>query len=324
MAHQLNMEEREVISKMHFAGQSPAAIGRTLGRHRTTVSREIARNGRRGTYSAVEAQSQAQARRRQRPLLRKLDRPALQKHVRERLVRRWSPDQIAGRLRRDFPHDCARHVCAQTIYRWIAAQPDDDRRHWEQFLRWKGRAKPPNDRRGHIPAQVRIDNRPQVVDRRSRYGDWEGDTIVGKRHVGGVVTLVERKSGYLLTGKVPDRSAQRVGRTITRLYHGLPRTLRRTLTLDNGKEFAHHEQVSAELKLRVFFAAPYSAWQRGTNEHTNGLLRQFFPKGTDFRQVSRHDVAYATNHLNHRPRERLNYQTPNEVFTRQLNAAIEK
>ena len=324
MAHQLTMQEREVISKMHFAGASPAAVARELGRHPTTISRELERNGRRGAYSAVRAQTLAEARRRERPLDRKMDRPALQRYIRERLVRRWSPDQIAGRLRRDFPHDRSRHVCAQTISRWIAAQPTDDRRHWEQFLRWKGRVKPPCDRRGHIPAQVHIDHRPQVVDRRSRYGDWEGDTIVGKRHVGGMVTLVERKSGYLLTGKVPDRSTDRVRRTLTRLYQDLPRALRRTLTLDNGKEFAHHERLSAELNLRVFFAAPYSAWQRGTNEHTNGLLRQFFPKGTDFRQVSRHDVAHATDHLNHRPRQRLNYQTPNEVFTKQLTVAIEK
>lgn len=324
MAHQLTMEEREVISKMHFAGHSPAAIGRRLRRHRTTISREIERNGQGETYSAIEAQSLAEARRRDRPLVRKMDRPALQEYVRERLVRRWSPDQIAGRLRLEFPHNRSGHVCAQTIYRWIAVQPADDRRHWEQFLRWKGRVKPPNDRRGRLPAQVHIDNRPKVVDRRGRYGDWEGDTIVGKRHRGGVVTLVERKSGYLLTGKVPDRSADRVRRTIARLYQELPAELRRTLTLDNGKEFAHHERLSAELNLRVFFAAPYSAWQRGTNEHTNGLLRQYFPKGTDFRQVSRHDVAHATDHLNHRPRQRLNYQTPNEVFTKRLTVATEK
>ena len=240
MAHQLTMSEREVISNMHFAGVSAAEIARATGRHRSTISRELARNGDGSAYSAVRAQRKAEGRRRERPLVRKMDRPRLGEWVREHLVQRWSPDQIVGRLRREHPHDRARWISGQTIYRWINAQPHDDRRHWQQFLRWKGRRKPRHDRRGRLPAQVHIADRPAIVDRRGRYGDWEGDTLVGHRHRGGVVTLVERKSGYLLAGKV------RVRRTITRLYEPLPPTLRRTLTLDNGKEFAQHEELSRE------------------------------------------------------------------------------
>lgn len=324
MAHQLTMSEREVISNMHFAGASAAEIARATRRHRSTISRELARNGDGEVYSAVRAQRKAGARRRQRPLVRKMDRPHLSQFVREHLVQRWSPDQIAGRLRREHPHNRSRWICGQTIYRWINAQPVDDRRHWQQFLRWKGRRKPRQDRRGRLPAQVHIDQRPALVDRRRRYGDWEGDTIVGRRHQGGVVTLVERKSGYLLASKVRDRQADRVRRTITRLYDPLPPVLCRTLTLDNGKEFAQHEQLACDSQLRVFFAEPYKPWQRGSNEHTNGLLRQYYPKGTNFRTISRHHLTRTTTELNNRPRKRLNYQTPSEVFHSRLAVALEK
>lgn len=323
MAAHLTKDEREIISQMHFAGATPATIGRALGRDRSVISRELKRNSRDGTYSANCAQRLTEARRRERPLVRKMDRATIHEYVCEHLVRRWSPDQIVGRLRREFPRDRSQRVSAQTIYRWIAAQSSDDRRHWERFLRWKGRKKPPNDRRGHIPAQVHIDRRPKIVDRRARYGDWEGDTIVGRRHRGGLVTLVERKSGYLLTAKLADRHADRVSRALVRLYQDLPPTLRRTLTLDNGKEFAHHEWVSKQVDLDVYFAKPYAAWQRGSNEHVNLLLREYFPKGTDFQQISRNEVADATNRLNNRPRKRLNYLTPNEVFNKRLVVAFQ-
>lgn len=320
---QLTMSEREVISKMRFAGASPAEISRTLGRHRSTVSRELARNGEGPDYSAVTAQQKADVRRRERPLVRKMEQPHLSEYVREHLVERWSPDQIAGRLQREHPRDRLWSLCGQTIYRWIQAQPVDDRRHWQQFLRWKGRRKPRQDRRGRLPAQVHIANRPVIVDRRGRYGDWEGDTIVGRRHRGGVVTLVERKSGYLLTGKVRDRQAERVRRTIARLVDPLPSSLRRTLTLDNGKEFAQHARLSRETQLRVYFAEPYRPQQRGTNENTNGLLRQYYPKGTDFHDISRHHIERTTTELNNRPRKRLNYQTPSEVLTKLPAVAFE-
>jgi IS30 family transposase len=314
MACQLTFLERERISQMHDAGASKAEIAAELGRARSTIGREIARNSVVGEYSAVAAQTLAQERRRDRPLVRKMAQPDVSDFVRSRLVCSWSPDQIAGRSKSDFADDRRRQISHQTIYTWIQSQPADDRRHFSSFLRRAGSRSPREDRRGRIPNQVSIEGRPKVVDKRRRYGDWEGDTVVGARHSGAVVTLVERKSGYLLTVKSCDRKARRVAGKIESRLEKLPERLRRTVTFDNGKEFAEHERLAERLDLDVYFAKPYCSWQRGTNEHTNGLLRQFIPKGTDFHSVSWQELKYYTNLINDRPRKRLGYRTPAEVF----------
>lgn len=316
MAHHLTMNEREIISQMQFSGHPKAEIARRLGRAASTIGRELKRNGDPAGYSAVEAQHKADKRRRERPRIRKMQREEVSEYVRGGLALFWSPDQIAGRLRVDFPRDASCHVSHQTIYTWIKQQ-GDDREHWESFLRF-GRRRPQRDRRGHIPCQVEIKDRPKVVDRRGRYGDWEGDTVVGKAHSGALVTLVERKSGYLMTGKVTHRRADPVCDTIEQRLNTLPRRLRRTLTLDNGKEFSEHRRLTANTGTKVYFARPYCSWERGANENINGLLRQFFPKGTDFREVRQPELDYATELLNDRPRKRLGYRTPNDIFTKQL------
>lgn len=318
----LTREEREVISQMHFAGHSNAAIARKLGRAPSTIGRELTRNAATdGSYSACRAQQQAADRKRQRPRMRKMDDADINTYVRMRLTQRWSPDQIAGRLKREFAGDCQRQVSHQTIYDWI--KQDDDRVHWQSLLRRGGRRRPVQDRRGKLTACVSIGNRPCIVDSRRRFGDWEGDTVVGKRHGGGLVTLNERKSGFLITRKVKDRTARRVRRAMTERLGQLPPTLRRTLTLDNGKEFSEHQQLAANLKMGVYFADPYKSWQRGSNENTNGLLRQYFPKGTDFGSVGWQTIAEATESLNNRPRKRLGYRTPNEVLASHLGIAFE-
>jgi IS30 family transposase len=250
-----------------------------------------------------------------------MQNPDINTYVRMRLTQRWSPDQIAGRLKREFPDAPQRRVSHQTIYDWI--QQDDDRNHWRSYLRRGGRLRPKTDRRGKMAACVSIQGRPHVVDTRRRFGDWEGDTIVGKRHTGGLVTLNERKSGYLITRKVKDRTARRVRRAITEQMSRLPPSLRRTLTLDNGKEFSEHKRLASSLDISVYFAEPYKPWQRGSNENTNGLLRQFFPKGTDFRPIGWQTIAEATNLINNRPRKRLNYRTPNEILASRFAVAIE-
>jgi len=321
MACQLTFEERERLSQLHEEGESARSIAAELGRSPSTIARELQRNSDVGHYSAVVAQGKWLERRRQRPLVRKMERPAILAAVRGGLARRWSPDQIAGRLQQAYPRDPARHVSHQTIYTWLAARPALERRHLRAFLRRGGRRRPRNDRRGCLPRQTPIGGRPAVVDRRQRYGDWEGDTIVGARQSGAVVTLVERKSGYLLTAKSCDRKSGRVGDKIRARLGDLPPQLRRTLTLDNGKEFADHERLAQQLDLAVYFAEPYCSWQRGTNEHTNGLLRQFLPKGTDFRQVSWQRLEYYTHLINTRPRKRLGYRTPAELL--EPRAAIE-
>ena len=317
MACQLTLQEREVVAQMHFAGATQTAIARRLKRHRTTIGRELRRNGDGASYSAVTAQQRAEQRRRERPRMRKLDQPETNEFVRHGLAQCWSPDQIAGRLQRQFRRQRRRCVSHQTIYRWINSRDHEEREHWRGCLRF-GRRRPGREKRGRLPRTVSIEGRPAVVDRRARYGDWEGDTLVGGSRQGGLVTLVERKSGYLLAGKVPHLRAQLVRRELESLLEPAPPALRRTLTLDNGKEFAEHERLKEHLDLDVYFAQPYCAWQRGTNENTNGLLRQFFPKGTIFRGLHRQHLDQAQDLLNHRPRRRLGYRTPHEVLASRL------
>ena len=322
MASHLTLEEREVIAHMHRVGKLQTQIADRLGRHKGTISRELWRNRSRNGYSAVAAQWKAEKRRSQRPWVGKLERSEVRRYVRDRLRQRWSPDEIAGRSRSDFPHDRRQRISHQTIYTWIRSE-DATGKHWRRYLRRLGRKRPAWENRGRMRACVSIEGRPAVVDRRSRYGDWEGDTIVGANRRGGAVTLVERKSGYLLLGKVPNLQAATVRQVAVQRYQSTPAVLRKTLTLDNGKEFAEHEQLAVEAALKIYFAKPYCAWQRGTNENTNGLIRQFFPKGTDLVTIPEHRFTKVQHLLNNRPRKRLGYRTPNEVLASRLQVAIE-
>jgi IS30 family transposase len=322
MARHLTLEEREVVAHMRSSGHNQTEIAKRLGRADSTISRELQRNRSRNGYWAVAAQRTAEARRRHRPRVCKLQRPEVRRYVQERLRQRWSPDQIAARSRDDFPRDQARQVSHQTIYAWIQAQ-NAAGKHWRRYLRSAGWKQPGRGNRGRIPACTSIEGRPAVVDRRRRYGDWEGDTVVGTGRRGGVVTLVERKSGYLLMGRVGNLQAATVRQSAAKLYRSTPPTLRKTLTLDNGKEFAEHQQLEAEAWLKVYFAKPYCAWQRGSNENTNGLIRQFFPKGTDLASIPEHRFTKVQHLLNNRPRKRLGYRTPLEILGPRLLLAID-
>lgn len=320
MASQLIREERERISQMHFAGCSQAHIGRALGRHPTTIGRELKRNGDGGGYSAQAAQARAEQRRRERPRVKKMDREHVDCAVRFGLAKRWSPDQIAGRLKRAAAGDATSRVSRMTIYRWIDASPD--RVHWQGCLRHGKRRREP-EKRGQIPARAEIAGRPEIVERRARFGDWEGDTIVGKGRRGGLLTLVERKSGFALVGLVKQLRAKNVSRCFGRLTSPLPRGLRRTATFDNGKEFARHASMSRTSGFDIYFARPYHAWERGSNENFNGLLRDYFPKGTDLAGIGPSTVQTVLNQLNDRPRKRHDYRTPREVLSRYFPAAFE-
>jgi IS30 family transposase len=298
---------------MRSAGRNQAEIAKRLGRVDSTISRELQRNRSRNGYWAVAAHEKAQARRSQRPRVCKLQRPEVRRYVQQRLRQCWSPDQIAQRSRDDFPGDRRRQLSHQTIYAWMAAE-EAAGKHWRRYLRSSGWRRPDRRKCGQLPACVSIEGRPAVVDRRARYGDWEGDTVVGSRRRGGAVTLVDRKSGYLLLGRVGDLKAATVRHAIVELYRDTPPALRKTLTLDNGKEFAEHQQLASEAALKIYFAKPYCAWQRGTNENTNGLVRQFFPKGTGLAGMPKHRYVKVQNLLNNRPRKRLGYRTPLEVL----------
>jgi transposase, IS30 family len=319
MAIQLTLHERERVAQLLASGASARKIGKELGRSHTTISRELRRNRAPDGYWPAQAHERSQVRRRQRPLTRKLDDPEVNQYVRRRLVKCWSPEQIAGRRRHEHPHDKKKCVSHETIYRWIRQSPH--RSHWQQFLRRGGRRKD-LEKRGKIPRRVEIAGRPEVVRERSRYGDWEGDTIVGRGRRSGLVSLLDRKSGYLLVGKVSRLKAAQVRQAMGRKMRLLPASLRHTLTLDNGKEFAEHEQLAKRTGLAIYFAQPYCSWQRGSNENANGLVRQYFPKGTDFSYVRHQHLQKIQDLLNHRPRERLNWRTPHEeLFTQPSGAS---
>jgi len=316
--HHLTQQERYVISHMTMAGFSQAQIARRLGRDRGTISRELRRNTHPydHTYFYDVAQDQAQRRRTQANQRYRLATGQLGEVVRDRLRQTWSPEQIAGRLQQDYPDDPDMHVSHETIYQWVYRHHAQG---WHQHLRRRRprrRPRIPNRiPRGLIRDRVGIEQRPKIVERRKRFGDWEADTVEGAKGTGGLATHVERRSRYLLAGKLSDKRADTYARTTTRLYRDLPASLRRTITGDNGKEFAQFKTIERQLKVRVYFARPYAAWERGTNENTNGLLREFFPKGSDFTKVSHHQVARATKLLNNRPRKCLNYRTPAQVLS---------
>jgi IS30 family transposase len=311
MASHLTAEERGFLYRLLKGGKSKTEIASLMGRDRTTVYRELLRNtGKRG-YRPKQAQRLSEERRQacRRPF--KMEDQQVHDYVQQKIEERWSPDQIAVRVRRDFPRRPRQWLSRQTIYDWI----DRCANEWIPYLRRGGR---PPETRGRLTDCVRIDGRPDVINKRCRYGDWEGDTIVGKGRKSALVTLVERKSGLVRIARVDSLKSADTVRAAARRLKDLPSSLRRSVTFDNGKEFAEHRKLAKQCDLAIYFAMPYRSWQRGTNENTNGLIRQYFPKRTDFTRISHRAVARVEQLLNERPRRRLDYRTPAEILAKRL------
>jgi IS30 family transposase len=312
MAHHLTMQERDHIAQFRHRGASQAEIARDLKRSESTISRELSRNACGEVYHAGQAQQMAQQRRRERPLQRKLDRPEVNAAVRRGLAQDWSPDEIAGRQLAEHPDDRQRCVSRQTIYDWIKKDPC--REHWESHLRRRGkRPRRPRNKPQRDDA-ARIANRPEVIEQRLRLGDFEGDTVLGPPGRGGLATLVDRKSRLTIIVKIQSKNADHVHQKIRDRLKRLEEDQRRSVNFDNGTEFARCHRLEKHLGVALYFAEPGCPYQRGTNENTNGLIRQYFPKGTDFRDISHHEIRQVENLLNNRPRACLGYKTPNEVF----------
>lgn len=309
MANHLTFEERGFLYRSKQKGKSNTEIAELMGRHPNTIGRELRRNAGQRGYRPQQAQRLADERRLASRRPPNMDDANVHQYVQEKLEKLWSPDQIAGRVREDFPRTQARWLSRQTIYDWIKGHAPD----WHLLLRRGGRRP---EKRGKLTDCVRIDGRLDVINRRRRYGDWEGDTIVGKGRRSALVTFVERKSGYARIGRVDSMRSDMTMRVAKRRMKDLPPLLRRSVTFDNGKEFAEHQQLTRSLGLEVYFTDAYASWQRGTNESTNGLLRQYFPKGTDFTLVSHREVARVEQQINDRPRRRLDYRSPTEVFAK--------
>ena len=312
--------ERETLSLGLAQGHSLRAMATVLGRAPSTVSRELTRNATRGhPYRACTAQTLATVRARQPRRPRKLLDPWLWQHVRTSLAEGCSPEQIAGRLRRAYPDDMGRHLSAETIYAALYVLPRGAlRSELLAALRQARKARRPRargtDRRGQIPNMTPIAERPAEVVTRTVPGHWEGDLIKGARNGSAVGTLVERTTRLVILARMEGTDATSARQGFTKKLRHVPAVLRKTLTYDRGKEMAEHERLAKQLAIQIFFADPYSPWQRGTNENTNGLLRQYLPKGADLSGYTQRELNAIAHRLNTRPRKCLNFATPLEVY----------
>jgi IS30 family transposase len=314
----LVIEEREIISRELCRDQSARFIGVLLGRHHSAISREIDRNGGRDDYRAVDAQIRCDAYR-ARPKTRKLEASAeLHDAVNDGLEQRWSPKQISARLREDYPDDEGMRVSHETVYECLYLQARGELRTQLKLALRKGRTRRVNRSRpavarGTIPDMVNISERPVEADDRAVPGFWEGDLIIGKAGRSQIATLVERRTRFVMLVRIPyDRTAERVALLLAAKMSTLPEFLRNSVTWDQGKEMARHADFTVRTGIPVYFCDPHSPWQRGSNENTNGLLRQYFPKGTDLSLHSQEELDRIAAELNGRPRETLNWRKPVE------------
>lgn len=325
----LTKHERYIINHLHLAGRTLTAIGKHLNRSTGTISRELRRNAAEGPdiYWDYRAQILADSRRTEGLEPYKLSAGPLLDEVQQRLLRGHSPQQISGRLKLEHPGDPAFSISHEAIYQWVYAQESPQ---WHLSLRKKQNHRFPQRRgqpskQGQIIDRVGIEHRPVEVQDRARLGDWESDTLCGEPGTGGVAVHVERASRMLVAAKIKDRTAdQFAGQTLAAFGRaGVPKTACLTLTADNGKEFAQFSKLEIGLGLKVYFAHPHAPWERGTNENTNGLIREYFPKGIDFRKITKSQVDNMTDSMNNRPRKCLGYQTPREVFEKLAGVALQ-
>ena len=237
-------------------------------------------------------------------------------YIKSKLKEDWSPEQIAGRMKIDN----GLSICHETIYRYIYYNKLRGGRLYKH-LRHKNKKyhnrSNAYQRRGIIIDRISIDKRPKIVEKKNRIGDFEIDTVIGRHHVGALVTVVDRKSKFAIIRKVASKQAKEVTKALIDMLQPL-KPITKTITSDNGKEFAYHKEVSEALDANFYFAHPYSSWERGLNEHTNGLIRQYLPKKTEFTQVSKEEIITIQDKLNHRPRKILDYRTPYEIFFKEF------
>lgn len=326
----LQPEERMTLASLHQQSYSVRAIAKLLGRSASTIGRELRRNSSACGYASVLAQTVCQQRRIDaRPLPKLHQGGALWRVVCDLLSWRWSPQQIAATLKRMHPDDPAWHVSHESIYNAIYAYPRGElRRQLIALLRQGKSSRRPRsageDRRGQIPQMVSIHVRPPEVGARLMPGHWEGDLIKGAGNKSAVGVLVERSTRLVLLCKMPDASAESALAAFTAKLNLIAAPLRQTLTYDQGKEMARHKQLAQATGIRVYFCDPHSPWQRGSCENTNGLLRQFLPKGTDLSVHSQDELDAIADLMNNRPRQTLDWHSPYQAFKQFMLALDEK
>ncbi len=316
----LSLAEREEISRGIVAGRSLRSIATGLGRAPSTVSREIQRNNGRRRYRANKADDAAWERAHRAKTCKLAQHPALARQVAEKLMLQWSPRQIAGWLKSHYPQDESRQVSHETIYKSLYIQARGALK--KELLQHLRRTRALRRSRHHtqktanhgrIVGAVSISERPAEVEDRAVPGHWEGDLVFGSNN-SQIATLVERHTRYVMLVKVPSKDTKTVINALIKHAHRLPRELYKSLTWDRGKEMAAHQRFSLATDIDVFFCDPQQPWQRGSNENTNGLLRQYFPKGMDLTDVHQNKLNAVARRLNERPRETLDFRTPAECF----------
>ena len=311
---QLTLKQRFQLEILLKTMKTQKDIAEWMGVSESAISRELNRNGGSKNYEARRAHSLAAKRRKsgKRKTKKLFTDKFIRGYVEEKLKLYWSPEQIAGRLKKDFKAV----IYHETIYRFIY----DEMPEWKKYLRQKkGRYRRRHgtkirEKQREEAKKERIDARPDIINKRSRIGDWEGDTIVGGERITGILTHVERKSGYLLGDLFKKKNAELIQEKTVESFRKISSDKKHTITYDNGVEFSRYEFIEREAKMKIYFANPYHSWERGTNENTNGLLRQFFPKKSLFATLTQKAVDNAVNLINRRPRKRLDYLTPREVF----------
>ena len=316
----LTPAEREEISRGTVTGQSLRSIANSLGRAPSTVSREIRRNGGRRRYRAGKADQAAWDRAHRPKTCKLVENPALARIVARQLMGLWSPEQIAGWLKYTYPDDENYQVSHETIYRSLFIQARGALK--KELLQHLRRTRvmrrsrhhtQKTETHGRITGTVSIRERPASVDDRAVPGHWEGDLIIGS-HNSQIATLVERHTRYVMLVKVKRKDSKTVINALIKHAHKLPRELYKSLTWDRGSEMAEHQRFSLDTDIKVYFCDPRSPWQRGSNENTNGLLRQYFPKGMDLSNIHQNKLNAVARQLNERPRKTLNFRTPAERF----------
>ena len=313
----LTPTERGQMQALLDNGQSQRAIARRLGRSPSTICRELSRNGGASrAYDAERAQRRYTSARKECRRTTSMSYLPLRRYVIDKITDGYSPEQVSGRLWLDHPGETRMRISHESIYRTLYAD-DSLRKILVPCLR---RRRPRRRRHGErkpsrpcIPNRIGIEQRPPEVETLEQHGHWEGDLILGAKQQGAVLTLVERKSMLLLTAALPSKHADGVAQAAIDAIKGLPSQWRRTITFDNGSEFARHQDITKALKTRVYFADPYAAYQRGKNENTNGLLRQYLPKGRPLNNLDPTQLQSITRQINQRPRKNLGFRTPLEI-----------
>jgi len=327
---EFTLARREELSRLLSQGRTFTDIADLLGKDKSTISREVGRKGMdRFTYRAHKAHWHARRQKRKQGRKRKLDQnPKLKQFVFDKLKLRWSPDQIAKELKAVYPEDESMRVSHETIYAHIYVLPRGSLkkelllylRQQKKYRRRKGKNQPrTEEKRGQIPEMISIEERPKEAEDRIIPGHWEGDLILGKWKQSALGTIVERTTRTVILVPLMNKDALSVRQSFAREMKKLPVQMKLSLTYDQGKEMSEHQLFAKDTRIKVYFAHPGSPWERGTNENTNGLIRQFFPKGTDFNQVSRREIKHVQDLLNGRPRKVINYRKPYEVFNELIN-----